>query len=75
MTDLRTRLADIIDNTIGEGRWHPLDVADAVIKELDLAITCTAMGCRVRRISVKGAEKAESWSTETFRPCQCPGCQ
>ena len=35
MTDLRTRLAAIIDREV-DGFWEPLDVADAVIRELGL---------------------------------------
>lgn len=35
MSDLRTRIAAIIDREV-DGFWEPLDVADAVIRELGL---------------------------------------
>ena len=37
MTDnLKKRISKIIDTEIGEGLWHPDDVADLLIRELGL---------------------------------------
>jgi hypothetical protein len=54
MTDLRTRIAaavvSVIGDTLGSGTELGLDVADAVIAELDMSIPCAANGgCKVRR--------------------------
>jgi len=64
VTDLRTRIAAAIakadQDWCSDNNLHD-DMADAVMKELDLGNPCVTDGCRMRRIAREGFKYGERY--------------
>ena len=64
---LRDRIAAVIDREVDRlrlgfpsGRWEPLDVADAVIAELNIASPCATRGCLLRLTALRHAQSSSA---------------